>query len=190
MRRASSAIAAAVSMLLAVDAHAEDASKERDRATFHPVALSVNPIAWHIGFFSVSFEAMPARHHGLIFTPTYIDTQHGIPISLVIGALDWKGGGTELGYRYYTGSRGPNGFFAGITGGWLRVIDTPTSMGLVGPAPRWTGWTTSFELGGQHITPNHFIVGGGVGVMYWATTSADNPRFVTPRLLFDLGYAW
>ena len=81
-------------------------------------ALSTNPLNLYIGRYGINFEYQPTLHHGLIVSP------HCDHVNADVSATDgngqiatyndsFSGFGTELGYRFYSGDKGFNGFFAG-----------------------------------------------------------------------------
>jgi len=103
----------------------------------------------------------------------------------------------ELGYRYYGGEMGANGFFFGTsflyytyrdgTYGWhedgsLYDYYSKKSMGL------------ALDIGGQHIFGNGITIGagGGVALLPSAGNFFGEGWFwsIMPRVLFTLGYSF
>jgi hypothetical protein len=170
-------------------------------------AFTFNPINLLIGRYAFNFEYQPLPHHGLIVTPhfdhaTSTPLQDGDPpISDTL-----TGFGAEFGYRFYSGTQGFNGFFAGpslliarysvtdkyrVTDTYSRN-DTSYAFSSVGAA---------IDIGAQWQL-GHFIIGGSVGVQYLFVNRMIDDDFVLrlrvgetdggggPRLAFNLGYAF
>jgi hypothetical protein len=79
------------------------------------IALTVNALNLIVGRYAANLEYQPVPHHGVIVTP-HFDHLSGDPLWDGSRGHDrdtLTGGGVELGYRLYTGSRGFNGLFIG-----------------------------------------------------------------------------
>lgn len=172
------------------------------------VAIGVNPLSFVVKRLSVQLELVPTEHHALTINPFAVwgsrnystdgqaydlGTQHGL--------------GGEIGYRYYTGTRGPNGFFFGPS----LIFATYWGSGGEPNAP--DGWFThkpvtystvggAFDAGAQFIVGPGVTLGFGAGAYYFPPTSKTdsvdaliegrgglgNSGFF-PRLLASVGYA-
>jgi hypothetical protein len=162
------------------------------------LALTINPVAALIGRWGGNIEILPVAHHGIVLSGSYVtrsdcctstpgDSAGASPQSS--GLL--RGGFGELGYRYYTGKRGPTGLFIGpslVTG----VLSTGTegTISLVGAA---------LDVGGQFMF-HGFVFGAGAGVQALhasrSITKTDDPTvdvltqsMIAPRVLATVGYA-
>jgi hypothetical protein len=162
------------------------------------LALTINPIAPLIGRWGGNVEILPVSHHGVYLSGSYVSradcctsTPSDTAGSSPENASVLRGGFGELGYRYYTGSRGPMGLFVGpslVTG----VLSTGSegTISLVGAA---------LDVGGQLVF-HGFVLGAGVGVQALHAsrmiTKTDDPTvdvltqsMIAPRLLATIGYA-
>ena len=165
----------------------------------HPFTLLFNPIGVFIGRYSIQAEYQPVLHHAITLTPFYNHT----PVTMTVDGQETdlgslNGGGAELGYRYYTGRKGPNGFFVGPS---LLFASYKSSQSGV-QDDSFTSFGAAVDVGGQAVIGSGFVIGGGFGLQ-WTKTShdinTDNFNFasaliagdgVRPRLLFSIGYAF
>jgi hypothetical protein len=171
-------------------------------------AIELNPLATAIDRYSIQGEYLPAVHHALTLNPFY--TSATITAS-VNGETDdlgsVKGGGAELGYRYYTGVKGPNGFFVGPSLLFARYRESVTVVDSQGnasvAADSFTSIGGAIDIGGQGVVGPGIVVGGGFGLQYTTNskTVANTDNFnltsaliagggVRPRFLFTIGYAF
>jgi len=173
-------------------------------------ALTSNPLSLLIGRYGVSFEYKPAPHHSLVLAPHY-DYLSGNPGGDYGYAYTdtLSGGGAELGYRFYSGALGFDGFFAGPS---LLIakhrLATTTQVsnppeGFVSESIKFTSVGVALDAGWQWQL-GHFIIGGGIGVRYaklnehLRLTSAGTDLLidwsagagVRPRIAVNLGYAF
>ncbi len=83
-------------------------------------AFTLNPLNLVIGRYGFNFEYQPVVHHCLVVTPHY---DHAVADTMgearITDHLD--GAGAEIGYRYYTGAHGFEGFSS-----VLRCCSLPT----------------------------------------------------------------
>jgi hypothetical protein len=161
--------------------------------------IEVNPLATAISRYSIQGEYLPAVHHALTLNPFY--THAGITVSdgttdVNLGSVSGLGG--ELGYRYYTGRKGPNGFFVGpsfLFASYKRTIDGA-------PDVSFTSVGGAIDIGGQGVIGPGIVIGGGFGLQ-WTKTSKDTDTNnynvasaiiagggTRPRFLFTVGYAF
>ena len=88
--------------------------KAETKDDFKNVSLEINPLAATIGRYSIQGEYLPTPHHAVTVNPFFAHA----PVKVTINGQEVDGGslngfGGELGYRFYTGTKGPNGFFVG-----------------------------------------------------------------------------
>lgn len=165
------------------------------------LALELNPLGFAIGRYSLNVEYMLGRHHALILTPFFDNT----PVKVNdVDAGSLTGFGGELGYRFYTGSRGPNGFFIGpsvLFASWSQSLPD----GVPANTPKPDGFTAiggALDLGGQAVIGPGVIVGAGFGLQYTKNSidvNTDKLNIasaaiagggVRPRFLLSVGYAF
>jgi len=168
-------------------------------------AFTFNPLNLIIGRFGFNFEYQPVLHHGLIVTPHY-DYLSGSPGGdYGYATTDTLNGvGAELGYRFYSGKRGFDGFFAGPSLLLARhKLTTTNTLSIPPESIVFNSVGGAFDVGWQRQW-SHFIAGGGLGVQY--TKVNENLRLYQagtdiliswnagggwrPRLAFNLGYAF
>lgn len=173
-------------------------------------AFTFNPLNLLIGRYGFNFEYQPVLHHGLIVTPHFDYLSGKVGTDACENCSDTlKGGGVELGYRFYSGKLGLDGFFLGpsLIVTWHRLIrlDPPDNYDNIDV--NFTGVGGAFDVGWQQQL-GHFIIGGSIGVQYTRTNkrlplfgdgedlsinlndgSFQNGTSVLPRLAFNLGYA-
>ena len=176
----------------------QDATSATDRAgAYRPFEVSWNPLGLIVGG-RVSFngEWAPVTHHAVIVSPHFITTSQDV----VSGADQsftqrYTGVGGEVGYRYYTGHRGPNGVFVGPS-----LLGGVYNAGLQGKDQAFTNIGVAADVGVQGILWEHFLLGGGVGVEYLHVShdfgdlpsgpAAIAESGVKPRLLLQGGAAF
>lgn len=164
-------------------------------------AVVLNPLATTIGRYSIQGEWLPAMHHALTLNPYY--THATITVDNVDeGSLSGFGG--ELGYRYYTGSKGPNGFFVGpsVLFGSYSQSYNGSFAGTNGNSS-FTSVGGAIDIGGQGVVGPGIVIGGGFGLQWTKTSkdigSTDGLNLASaiiagggtrPRFLFTVGYAF
>jgi hypothetical protein len=169
-------------------------------------AFSVNPLNYLILRYGFNFEYQPVAHHGLIVSPHFVSLS-GSPYddcSEQNCSIALRGGGLELGYRFYTGSLGFNGLFISPS---LLLASYATNSTHYGSESHsaYTSVGAALDMGGQWQT-GHFVIGGGVGVQYkgflgerfgvperglgpiFMEYNAGNEYFL--RVLMSIGYAF
>lgn len=178
---------------------AKDADNKA-KEDFHPFAIEANPLSAAIGRYSIQAEYLPMRHHALVLNPHFdhvnasvTSTVNGVKTSYSEG---FTGGGAELGYRFYTGDHGANGFYIGpsfLFGAYSTSLgDQKSSFTTLGGA---------IDLGGQALIAKHVVLGGGFGLQYTKASkdfgNSDLPLTaailagggIRPRFLLSVGYA-
>jgi len=170
-------------------------------------AITTNPLNLYIHRYGLNVEYQPTLHHGIIVSPHYdsvsVDATSVMTINGTTQSIGYKdsysGFGAEIGYRFYSGNRGFNGFFAGPslllatykTSGNLQGANVSSSFSSI-------GW--AWEVGGQAQLGGGFIIGGGGGMQYTKVSKQidDLPLVAAviagggwrPRFLLNLGYAF
>jgi hypothetical protein len=162
------------------------------------LALTLNPVAPLSGRWGGNIEILPVAHHGIVLSGSYVlrsdcctstpsDTAGPSPQDSPM----LRGGFGEIGYRYYTSRRGPEGLFFGpslVAGG--VIVGNEGTISLVGGA---------LDVGGQVIF-HGFVFGAGLGVQALhasrVVTKTDDPlvdvltqSMISPRVLATIGYA-
>jgi hypothetical protein len=169
-------------------------------APFRSIDLQANPLGIVVGRYSLDLEYLPAPHHAVHLTPV---GYYAIPAT----ADFFQGFGAEAGYRWYSGSDGPEGIFVGgsfLIGGY-EYAHTPASPSPLDPADdtQFVSVGGAIDAGFQWVALGNFAFGAGAGVAYTATT--QQPRFgyanhswedlvygsgFRPRLLLSVGTAF
>ncbi len=134
-------------------------------------AISTNPFNLYIGRYGINFEYQPVLHHGLIVSPHYDHVNADMTGTDINGNSttykdSFSGYGAELGYRFYSGEKGFNGFFASPS--LLLASYKASGVPLLGVTSGDVSFTSvgwAWEVGGQGQIGN-FIIGGGGGLQY------------------------
>lgn len=171
---------------------------EPARDEFRQFAILANPLALSIGRYSVQVEYLPALHHAIVLNPVYTHAPFKPTINgqeVDAGSLNGIGG--ELGYKFYTGNKGPNGFFVGPS-----FLFASYSSSLSGTADKsFTSVGAALDVGGQAVLGG-FTIGGGFGLQVTKTSEDFNTEDFNfaasviagggwrPRALFTIGYAF
>jgi hypothetical protein len=182
-------------------APAEKPQADADEPELKRISLELNPVGLAIGRYSIQGEYMLARHHAVTLNPFYAHA----PVTVTVGGKDIDGGslngfGGELGYRFYTGSKGANGFFVGPS----VLFASYSQSGGAGSASSdsFTSVGGALDLGGQFIIGPGVVVGFGGGLQYTKTSQdIDTANLnlasaviagggVRPRLLLAVGYSF
>lgn len=147
--------------------------------SFKPLAITLNPLSLSFLRFGANVEYLVARHHAIVVNP-------------FVGAGSFTTLGAEAGYRFYLGTRGAHGLFAGPSLVFAHAMFPAGSLQTFGGA---------VDVGYQHVFDNGFTIGGGAGLMVlsesvWATVGESLVDLtgtfdqVVPRLLFTVGYSF
>ena len=139
---------------------------------------------------------MLARHHAVTLSPFFTSTSIKAN-DKEIGSLSGFGG--ELGYRFYTGSKGANGFFVGPSVLFAKY----SSDSVVGNKSQgFTAMGGALDLGGQFIIGPGVVIGFGGGLQYTKNSEDLNTDGlnlasaviagggVRPRALLAVGYSF
>jgi hypothetical protein len=165
--------------------------------------VSWNPLPLVLDKISFDVVVVPTSHHGLVLSPFYASTSTA-PIfvfnsagqSMQLAKQTFRGGGGELGYRYYFGQRGPRGLFLGPS---LILASFEATAGN-GTQTHYLYYGGAIDVGYQMLIANRvsLSLGGGLQVV---GTSKPIPQQqlpaklyanfgVLPRLLVSLGVAF
>ncbi len=167
-------------------------------------AITTNPLNLYIGRYGINFEYQPTLHHGLILSPHYdhinADVSYSINGQSGTAVDNFSGFGAEIGYRFYSGEKGFNGFFASPSLLVASYKATGPSLDLTTGSRSFTSIGWAWEVGGQAQIGGGFVIGGGGGMQYTKVskdfTSLPFAAAVVagggwrPRILLNLGYAF
>jgi hypothetical protein len=167
------------------------------RGEYSPVAVTWNPLGAIVGGrVSFNVEYAPVTHHVLIVSPHFANpSQDVVSAGGATQTNRYTGVGAEVGYRYYTGTRGPNGIFIGPS-----LVGGVYNAAVPGPDVVFANVGVAADVGVQYLAWDHLALGAGVGVEYLHVTHdfGDLPAGpstiassgVKPRLLAQAGYAF
>lgn len=169
---------------------------------FRPFSITLNPLG--IGIlqrFGANFEYMVAKHHGVWLYPFYTSFSTEANVGTFTSKSSISGFGGEIGYHFYTGEKGANGFFVGPTAGVfnLKTKSSCTGCGPLSSSAESSGTSAhvGIDLGGQHVFDNGITLGGGGGLMRFVSSSdtksdSSFSKFsgTLPRFLFTVGYSF
>lgn len=189
------------------------APQDRDRAASdgepirHRVALTLNPLPLVVGRYGANVEVMLASHHAAIasaFVQTYSRALvHALVPQVDTASLPSPLVGGELGYRLYSGSDGPTGFFAGPSFVVMPFAYPHVGNDLRAELVSFETYGAALDVGAQAVVAGGLTIGGGVGIEYLAynppasiapppgvsVPSYPEPH-VLPRVLFAAGWAF
>jgi len=177
--------------------------------------LTWNPFTLFAVRAQLMLEAMLTDHHVISLSLYYGGTRTNEVYSPSCMAMDsahscanttlFQGFGGEIGYRWYSGTAGPRGFYIGPSFLLGRFEATPT-VGA-GTSAQMNGTSTPFwniggaiDAGWQALIADRFVAGLGGGLEYTVPTQSfptqDLPasvyanRGLHPRILLGLGVAF
>jgi hypothetical protein len=181
---------------------AETAARDVTRAMekpgpYEPYAIELNPLGLIVGGrVSLSLEWVPVTHHGLIVSPHFVHTTADIATGPgTFQSQSFTGVGGEIGYRYYSGTRGPIGIFVGPS-----LIFGVYNAGLPNGNQAFTDVGLAVDGGVQTILLDHLVLGAGAGLEYLKVSHdfGDLPMGpstiastgLKPRILASAGYGF
>jgi hypothetical protein len=186
----------------AATAQQDRALNEAPKPAFKPFSLELNPLAAAIGRYSIQGEWLPAAHHAIVLNPHFdhvsadiSESNNGASVSYSEG---FTGFGSELGYRFYTGEKGANGFYVGPS--VLAAHYSASAEGL--PSTSFNSIGAAVDAGGQWILGPGIVVGFGFGLQYTSVSAGGDTDGlpltaaiiagggVRPRTLLTVGYAF
>jgi hypothetical protein len=172
--------------LLAMSGRASGDAVVREGDGLRHFAVNVNPLGPLVGRYSLDLQVIPFLHHAIVATPFYEYITPSLPIFARSAGTATSYGG-ELGYHYYTGLRGPNGFFIG--GGGILAHSRTDSPGSPVDDQSRAGFFV--DLGFQGVTNSGFMAGAGVGYQLTARLAGTGSGSSSdPRALVMVGYAF
>jgi hypothetical protein len=160
------------------------------------------PTQGGLGKLSLNFVLAPLEHHALILSPYYVLTRTtpvtvfddgGNPTQLPVQTF--RGYGSELGYRYYTGQGGLRGFFFGPS----LILAAMTATAQNGAKTPYLDYGVAVDVGYQALVVDSVSLSLGAGLQYttpsksipeqmlWAKVFANTAVF--PRILASVGWA-
>jgi hypothetical protein len=166
------------------------------------VSIEWNPLPLILGKVSANVLVVPANHHALVLTPFFVQTTtQGIFVfdaqgnSTQLPQQTFSGFGGEIGYRYYTGNRGPRGFFAGPS----LILGGMTAKAQNGDKTSYLDYGVAFDIGYELLVADAVAITLGAGAQYTTPSrSIPDQQFpadvyansrVFPRALFAVGWA-
>ena len=177
-------------------AAAEKPQADDDGPELKRISLELNPLGLAVGRYSIQGEYMLARHHAVTLNPFFTSTSIKVN-DVEVGSLTGFGG--ELGYRFYTGSKGANGFFAGPSVLFASYSSSPVGGGA---SQSFTALGGAVDIGGQFIIGPGVVLGFGGGLQYTKNSEDLNTANlnlasaviagggVRPRALLAVGYSF
>jgi hypothetical protein len=166
---------------------AAEATAESAAATPRHWAVEWNPLAAALFRASANLELSPSTHHAFTLSPiVQLDTGD-------IGTGIWG----ELGYRYYSGAGGLEGFFVGpslVLGSFNYATDARPDK------QHGSAAGIAIDAGYQFAFRSGLVLGLGLGAQYQQikksfavrndpVNEATIETGVLPRILFTVGYA-
>jgi hypothetical protein len=155
-----------------------------------------------LGKLSVNIVLAPLEHHALILSPFYALTRT-TPVTTYDDELNptqlpvqtFRGYGTELGYRYYSGQGGLRGFFVGPS----LIISSFTATAQNGTKTSYLDYGLAGDIGYQALVVDRVSLSLGLGLQYTTTNKAIPEQMLwakvfansalLPRVLISVGYA-
>jgi hypothetical protein len=155
-----------------------------------------------LGKLSANIVVAPCEHHAVVISPFYVLTRT-TPIQIWDDQLNatqlpiqtFRGYGTELGYRYYTGRGGLRGLFLGPS----LILGAFTATAENGQKKPYLDYGVAGDVGYQALVLDRVSLSLGAGLQYtttsksipeqmlWAKVFANSAVF--PRVLISVGYA-
>lgn len=169
--------------------------REREKQTrFRPLALTANPLTLVLGRIGANIEYLPVPHHGIMLNPYY----SSVSVETPDARTEFEFFGGELGYHFYTGRKGANGFFVGPSFVYMRTTSSSECLEAgcsVEPEIDFTTYGVAVDLGGQVVFDNGITLGAGGGLMYLTSSGGSEGgslikfQGTLPRILFTIGYS-
>jgi hypothetical protein len=166
------------------------------------VSIEWNPLALIVGKVSGNVVIVPVNHHALVLSPFFVSTTTE-PIfvfddrgnSTQLPQQTFSGYGGEIGYRYYTGQRGPRGFFVGPS----LMVASMVARAQNGDKTSYVDYGFALDLGYELLVADTVAISLGACVQYTTPSrSIPDQQFpadiyansrVFPRAGFALGWA-
>jgi hypothetical protein len=172
------------------------------------LSIELNPLSIAGGRYGLNVEVAPFVHHVLVGSAYYQTFQPYVLERLMPKAVDSSHGapakvGGEVGYRFYSGRRGANGFFIGASGVLMPLVLPRMTAEYKAEPASFYAYGGALDVGIQGITDSGFTIGAGVGAMYLAYNAPESaklpanvppiksyePHFL-PRVLLAAGWSF
>jgi hypothetical protein len=172
------------------------------------LSIELNPLSIAGGRYGLNVEVAPFVHHVLVASAYYQTFQPYVLERLMPKAVDSSHGapakvGGEVGYRFYSGRRGANGFFIGASGVLMPLVLPRVTPEFKAEPASFYAYGGALDVGIQGITDSGFTIGAGVGAMYLAYNAPESaklpanvppvkayePHFL-PRVLLAAGWSF
>lgn len=181
--------------------------------TDHPPPRRIVSIEWNAAplfvfqKLSVNVVIVPVDHHSLVLSPFYAwDTTQPIYVfssqastfgdATQLPKQKFSGFGGEIGYRYYTGVRGPRGFFVGPS----FIFGAMSAKAQDGNVTDYLDLGIAVDVGYEAIVADSVVLSLGAGVQYTTPDkSIPNQQYpadiyanskVSPRVLASVGWVF
>jgi hypothetical protein len=172
------------------------------------LAIGLDPLAFiaDVGRLQADIVIVPVDHHAIVVSPFYTSTStapivvqdsNGNPMYQLPEQI-FRGGGLELGYRYYQGLGGPRGFFVGPSLIFIAMFEKQGQYGD-GSHTRFQDLGVALDAGYQALVANKvsLTLGGGVQALVTSRSIPDQQfpaklyanSGVWPRFMFSIGWA-
>jgi hypothetical protein len=151
---------------------------------------------------SLNLVVVPVSHHAIVLSPFAVRTSTA-PIAVFDDAgnatptptYTFRGAGSELGYRYYSGKNGPRGWFAGPS----LLLASFEATAANGSRTHFIDAGVAADAGYSALLDGRVALSLGAGLEYlFAASSLPEQQFpariyanrgVSPRFLFSIGWA-
>jgi opacity protein-like surface antigen len=159
--------------------------------------IALNPLALYAGRISLDLVWLPVVHNAIVVAPHFQSITNEVKTNeTTLDQQRFTGFGTEVGYRYYTGERGMDGFFAGpsfIVGAYNAKLPSQDNQSF-------TKIGLAMDAGAQTFLMDNLTVGAGLGVQYTKVSTDFGSQGLQagtiaegglqPRFLASAGYAF
>lgn len=176
----------------------QDVTRALDQpGKYNPIAATWNPLGLVVGGrVSFNVEYAPVTHHVIIVSPHFANPSQDVMVGPDVRRTNrFTGFGGEVGYRYYTGSRGMNGIFIGPS-----LVGGVYNADLMQGNTAFTNIGVAADIGVQQVFFDHLALGAGAGIEYLSVSrdfgdlsagpSTIASSGIKPRLLAQAGYAF
>ena len=158
--------------------------------------IAINPLALVAGRISLDLAWLPVVHNAIVISPHFQSTSNDVTIGDGnVQQQKFSGFGGEIGYRYYTGDRGMDGFFVGPS-----FIAGAYNASLPQDSTAFTKIGFAVDAGAQTFIGSNVTVGAGLGLQYtkvskdFGSQGLESATIASgglqPRFLASAGYAF
>jgi hypothetical protein len=122
-------------------------------------------------------------HHVVVLSPHFASPAADIAVSPnVLQRHSFTGAGAEMGYRYYTGSRGMNGLFVGPS-----LLFGVYNASLPTSSQAFTNVGVAVDAGIQQIFFDRLVLGAGAGIGYVSASREFGDLPMSPASIAESG---